>query len=67
MMKRIHLEQTCDSCRDGDPTHYKAANQNMTPVNQMNGGAGFFVVLVICCGYSLEIAIWLPSCRGKVI
>lgn len=66
MTKRIHLEQACagDSCRDGDPTHYKATSRNTTPVNQMNGGAGFFVVLVICCGYSLEITIWFLSCRG---
>lgn len=57
-----------DSCRYEDPTHYKATNWNTTPVNQMNSGAGFFVVLGICCGYSFEIAIWLLSCRGgKVI
>lgn len=66
MTKRIHLEQMCagDSCRYEDPTHYKATNWNTTPVNQMNSGAGFFVVLGICCGYSFEIAIWLLSCRG---
>lgn len=34
-------------------------------LNQMNSGAGSFVVLVICCGYSFEIAIWSLSCQGK--